>query len=76
MFITLKEIKAGKCPIICQYMKGLYHINLFLPKHSFTWNVDIVVKYLIGIPNNLKQGLSGKLATLLAILCDQRARKI
>ena len=34
-----------------------------------------VMKHLRGIPNNLKQGLSGKLATLLAILCGQRARK-
>ena len=34
-----------------------------------------VVKHLRGIPNNLKQGLSGKLATLLAILCGQRAWK-
>ena len=34
------------------------------------------MKYLSGIPNNLKQSLSGKLATLLAILCGQRAREI
>ena len=27
------------------------------------------MKHLIGIPNNLKQGLSEKLATLLTILC-------
>ena len=33
------------------------------------------MKHLRGIPNNLKQRLSGKLATLLAILCGQRARK-
>ena len=29
-----------------------------------------------GIPNNLKQGLSRKLATLLAILRGQKAREI
>ena len=34
------------------------------------------MKNLSGIPNNLKQGLSGKLATLLTILCGQRAREI
>ena len=34
------------------------------------------MKYSSGIPNNLKQGLSRKLATLLAILCGQRAREI
>ena len=34
------------------------------------------MKNLSGIPNNLKQGLSGKLATLLTILCGQRNREI
>ena len=57
-------------------MKGLYNINPSLPKYRFTWDVGIVVKYLSGIPNNLRQGLSGKLAALLAILCRQRAREI
>ena len=57
-------------------MKGLYNINPSLPKYSFTWDIGIAVKYSSGMPNNLKQGLSGKLATLLAILCDQRAREI
>ena len=50
-------------------MKELYNINPSLPKHRFTWHVGIAVKYLSGIPSNLKQGLPGKLATLLAILC-------
>ena len=57
-------------------MKGLYNINPSLPKYSFTWEVGIVVKYLSSIPNYLEQGLRGKLATLLAILCGQRAREI
>ena len=52
-------------------MKGIYNINPSLRKYSFIWDVGIVVKYLSGIPNNLKQGLPGKLATLLAILCGQ-----
>ena len=53
-------------------MKELYNINPSLPKYSFTWHVGIVVKYLSGIPSNLKQGLPGK----LAILCGQRAREL
>ena len=75
-FIPLEGIEACQHPLICRYMKGLYNINPSLPKYSFTWDVGIVVKYLSGIPNNLKQGLSGRLATLLAILCGQRAREI
>ena len=74
-FITLKGIEAGKHPI-CRYMKRLYNVNPSLPKHSFTCDVGIVVKYLSGIQNNLKQELSGKLATLLGILCGHRAREM
>ena len=57
-------------------MKRYYNINPSLPNYSFTWDVGVAVKYLSGIPNNLKQGLPGKLATLLAILCGQRAGEI
>ena len=75
-FITLEELEAAKHPLICRYKKGLYNINPSLPKYSFTWDIGIAVKHLSGTPNNLKQGLSGKLASLLAILCCQRAREI
>ena len=34
------------------------------------------MKYLIGIPSNLKPGLSGKLATISALLCGQKARDL
>ena len=34
------------------------------------------MKYLFGIPSNLKQGLSGKLATISALLCVQKARHL
>ena len=53
VFITPEGLKAGKDPLICQYMKGLYNINPSLLKYSFTWDVGIVVKHLSGIPNNL-----------------------
>ena len=75
-FITLEGIEAGKHALMCQYMKGLYNTNPSLPKYRFTWDVGVAVKYLSGIPSNLKQGLSRKLATLLAILSAQRAREI
>ena len=74
-FITLEGIEAGKHPLMCRYIKGLYNINP-LPNYIFTWDLGIVVKYLSRIPNCLKPGLSGKLATLLAILCGQKARAI
>ena len=38
-FITAEGNKAGKHPLICQYMKGLYNITPSLLKYSFTWDV-------------------------------------
>ena len=76
VFITIEGIEAGKHPLICRYMKGLYNTNPSLPKYSFTWDVGIVMTCLSGMPNNLKQGLSGKLAILFAILCGQTSKEI
>ena len=52
-------------------MKGLHKS---LSKYNFIWDVGIVMKYLSGIPNNVKDRLFAKLAILLVILCGQRAR--
>ena len=69
--LSLEELRTGKHPVICLYIKGL-HKNL--PKYNFIWDVGIVVKYLSGITNNFKEKLYAKLATLLVILCGQGAR--
>ena len=51
-------------------------MNPSLPKHNFTQVVGAVVKYLANAsPENLYDS-SKKLATLTAILCEQRPKKI
>ena len=47
-----------------------------LPKCSFTWDVGVVLKYISSMDTEHVQHLSQKLATLLAILCGQRAQEI
>ena len=65
-FILLEELGTVKHPVICLYMKGLHKS---LSKYNFIWDVGIVMKYLSGIPNNVKDRLFAKLAILLVILC-------
>ena len=55
---------------------GSYNMNPSLPKHNFTWDVGVVVKYLINASSEKLYDLSKKLATLTAILYGQRPKEI
>ena len=48
-FATIERYDAGKHPLVCRYMKGVYNSNSSLPKRSFTWDAGAVVKYLSSI---------------------------
>ena len=74
-FATIEGCDAGKHPLVCQYMKGVYNSNPSLPKQSFTWDAGAVVKYLSPIIPKSLLDISRKLASLLAILCGQRGGK-
>ena len=53
-FATIEEYDARKNPLVCRYMKGVYNRNLSLPKRSFTWDAEAVIKYLSSvIPKSL-----------------------
>ena len=73
-FATNEGYVAGKHSLVCWYMKGVYNSNLSLPKRLFTWDTGVVVKVFIIAKSLLDT--SRKLASLLAILCGQRGRKI
>ena len=75
-FATIEGYDAGKHPLICRYMKGVYNSYPSLPKRSFTWDAGAVVKYLSSINPKSFLDISRKLASLLAILCGQCGRKI
>ena len=75
-FATTEGYGAGKHSLVCRYMKGVYNSNPFLPKQSFTWDAEVVVRCLsFVIPKSLLD-ISRKLASLLVILCGQRGREI
>ena len=73
--VTIEGYDAGKHPLVCQHMKGLYNSNHSLPKRSYTWDAAAVVKYLHSVIPKSVLDTSHKLASLLAILCGQRGRE-
>ena len=75
-FITIDNHTVGMHPLVCRYLKGVFNEFPVLPKYSFTWDVGVVLKYISSMDTENVQHLSQKLATLLAILCGQRAQEI
>ena len=75
-FITIDNHTVGMHPLVCRYLKGVFNEFPVLPKYSFTWDVGVVLKCISSMNTENVQHLSQKLATLLAILCGQRAREI
>ena len=73
---TIEGYDSGKHPLVCRYMKGVYNSNPSLPKRSFTWDAEVVVKYLSSLIKKSLLVVSRKLASLLIILCGQRGREI
>ena len=75
LFATIEGYDAGKHPLVCWYMKGVYNSNPSLPKRSFTWDAGAVVRYLTSVTPKSLLDISCKLPSLLAILCGQRGRE-
>ena len=64
LFATIEGYDAGKHPLVCRYVKGIY------------WDTGAVVRYLGSVTEKSLLGISLKLASLLTILCGQRGREI
>ena len=66
----------GAHPLVCQLLKGIFHLRPPEPKYSHTWSVSQVLTYIKSLGNNeglsLKL-LSLKLVTLLALTAPDRS---
>ena len=60
-------VPIGQLPIVKQLMKGVLQNNPPLPKYQFSWDLDIVLKYLSALPINKKLDFSvlGKTLSIL-----------
>ena len=75
-FLAIDNHTVGMHPLVSRYLKDVFNEFPVLPKYSFTWDAGVVLKYISSMDTENVQHVSQKLATLLAILCGQRAREI
>lgn len=71
------NITVGKHPLVRRFVKGVFQLRPALPRYVDTWDVNIVLNYLRGLPPadklSLKQ-LTFKLTMLIALLSGQRTQ--
>ena len=72
-------IYFGKHPDVKRVMKGSFRNRPSLPKHTVTFNPDVILDYINSLPENLHlllDTLTFKLCTLFAILTGQRSQSL
>lgn len=70
---------VGNFPTVKRFLKGVFELKPSLPRYQHTWDVNIVLDYLINLypleDCNLEE-LSHKLVMLLAIITAQRTQTL
>lgn len=65
----------GQHPLVCRFMKGTFESRPSLPRYQDTWDVTVVLNYLmkLGAPSPLSmKNLTLKVVMLMALLSGQR----
>ena len=77
--IMLDNVTIGSHPLVIRFLKGVYNTRPPIAKHSRTWDVSIVLRYLKSLSParhlSLKS-LTFKVVTLLALVSAQRAQTL
>ena len=73
------NVRFGKSPLVCRFLKGVFNIRPALPRYVTTWDVAKVftfIKSKLTLTNCDLQTLSHRLAILLCLTTDQRDQTI
>ena len=65
----------GQHPYVTRLLKGALNKRPPKPRYSHTWNVDVMIKYIISLGKNSPLSLKAilmKLVTLFALTCAER----
>lgn len=79
IFDLISNGKLAGNQIVSRYVKGLFRLKPPKPRYSNTWDVDVVLDYLVALgPSNLLEikQLTLKLTFLLAICCPRRVSEL
>ena len=75
----IEGVPIGQHPLVSRLLKGVYNIHPPQPRYSYTWDVDVVIKYLQSLGKNnalhLKT-LTQKLALLMALVGANRVSEL
>ena len=75
----VEGVPIGQHPLVTRLMKGVYNLRLPKPRYTYTWDVDMVTQYIVGMGENtslpLRQ-LSQKLALLMALVVASRTSEL
>jgi len=72
---SIDGYSVGHHPYITRLLKGALNTRPPKPRYTHTWNVDIMVKYIVSLGKNSSLALtviSMKLVTLFALTCPER----
>jgi integrase len=73
------DVPAGKHPLVCRFLKGVFQERPALPRYVDTWDVSLVLNYLKAQYPLQELGLKEltlKLAMLMALLSGQRSQTL
>ena len=77
--LNINGLPAGKHPLVCRFLKGVFQQKPALPRYNVTWDINIMLNYLKSLSpvHSLDlQTLSQKLLMLCLILSGQRGQTI
>jgi integrase len=72
-------VRVGQHELVSRFMKGIFNSNPPTPRYSATWDVDVVLKYLSSLPENVElqlAALTHKLAMLFALCSANRCSEL
>ena len=75
--LLIDSVPAGQHPLVCRFLKGVFHQKHALPRYNVTWDLSILLAYLRSLSPVKKLSLkylSLKLLMLCLVLSGQRGQ--
>lgn len=78
-FISVNNLPVGQNSLVKRFMKGAFNMKPSFPRYTFTWDVNLVLKFLKSMDNfdNITlKWLTFKLVMLVALVSGQRCQTL
>jgi hypothetical protein len=78
-FISVNNLPVGQHSLVKRFINGVFNMKPSFPRYTFTWDVNLVLKFLKSMDNfdNITlKWLTFKLAMLVALVSGQRCQTL